>query len=218
MPLNKDNFDNFSRVGFNKNIEIEGLHRFTKNLEKHFFSQVTVRNCSKSNNTVNLVVELDCNFELSETLHHFEKDTWGNFKCQENSFAGALNQLKECTDLQIEVEEFSLFLKDTSIIVNRIYDQSISQQLESILIKLSEHSINFTKGFTEIPYEIYIPVFEDNVMENEHALLMNIKSGNNIEQDYFSFWGLYYFSEDDAVVYDLKNQSIIKGNLQMLNR
>jgi len=218
MPLNNDNFDEFSRVGFNRNVEIESLNCFTKNLEKHFFSQATIRNCSSSNNTVNLVVELDCNFGLLEALHHFDKGTWGNFTCKENSFSGALEQLKESNIIDIEVEEFSLFLKDTSIIVNRIYNQSISKQLENIFSKLSEHAIHFTKGLTEIPYEVYIPVFEDNVMENESKLLMNIRSGNNSEQDYFSFWGVYYYSEDDAVVYDLKNQSIIKGNLQMLNR
>lgn len=217
MPLDNDNFNNFSRVGFNKNLEIDGLDRFTKNLEKHFFSEVTVRNCSASTDSINLVVELDCNFGLLEALHHFENDTWGNFKSQENSFAGAFDQLKECNALPIEVEEFSLFLQDTSIIVNRIYNQSISQQLENILTKINEHYIHFTKGLTEIPFEIYIPVFEDQ-MENEHTLLKDIKSGNNNEQDYFSFWGLYYYSEDDAVVYDLKNQCIIEGNLQMLNR
>ncbi|MFK7812467.1 MAG: hypothetical protein AB8B59_08235 [Maribacter sp.] len=218
MPLNKDDFDNFSRVGFNDKIEIEGLQSFVKNLEKHFFSQVTVRNCSPTNDLIQLVIELDCNFGLLETLHHFEKNTWGNFACHENSFSGALNRLKACNDVEIEVEEFSFFLKDTSIIVNRIYDHSIQQQLENILIQLSQHSAYITKGLTEIPYEIYVPVFEDNVMENERTLLLNIKSGNNNEQDYFSFWGLYYYSEDDAVIYDLKNQTIIKGNLQMLNR
>lgn len=218
MLLNNDNFDNFSRVGYNKNVEIEGLDRFTKNLEKHFFSQVTIRNCSSTTNSVNLVVELDSNFELLETLHYFTKETWGNFNCPENSFAGALTQLRVCNELAIEVEELSLFFKDTSIIVNRIYDQSIAEQFENILISLNEHFEFFTKGVTELPYEIYIPVFEDDLMENEHTLLMNIQSGNNSAQDYFSFWGLYYYSEDDASVYDLKNRSIINGNLQMLNR
>lgn len=218
MPLNTDDFDNFSRVRFNNVVEIEGLESFIKNLEKHFFSQATVRNCSPSVDSINLVVELDCNLGLLETLHHFENNTWGNFKSQAYSFEGALNQLKECNDVQIEVEEFSLFLKDTSIIINRIYDQSIPNQLENILNQINKHHIHLTMGLSEIPYEIYVPVFEDDLMENENTLLMNIKSGNHNEQDYFSFWGLYYFSEDDAVVYDLKNQSIIKGNLQMLNR
>jgi hypothetical protein len=215
MPYNDDYF---SDRGFQNISEVESLEKFTKNLEKHFFSQVTIRNGSSVNNGINLVIELDCNFGLLETLHHFNKDTWGNFSCNRNSFKGAFNQLNQNSELQIDVEEFSIFLKDTSIIVNRIYEQSVSEQLENILIKLSEHAIHFTKGFTEIPYEIYVPVFEDNLLENEHTLLMNIKSGNTKEQDYFSFWGLYNNSEDDAVVYDLKNETIIKGDLQMLNR
>lgn len=217
MP-NNDNFNNFSRVGFNNSLEIKGLDYFIKNLEKHFFSEVTLRNCSPTTANVSLVVELDCNFELLETLYHFENGSWGNFQCPETSFIGALDHLKKCNDFEIEVEEFSLFFKDTSIIANRIYEHSISEQLENVFHKLNEHAINFTKGFTEIPYEIYVPVFEDNLMENEDTLLMNIKSGNNSAQDYFSFWGLYYYSEEDAVVYDLKNKGIINGNLQMLNR
>ena len=155
---------------------------------------------------------------MLEALHHFEKNNWGNFKCPENSFVGALDQLEESNNLPLEVEEFSLFFNDTSIIVNRIFDQSIAQQLENIFIEIHKHAEHFTKGSNEIPYEIYVPVFEDNLMENEHALLMNIKSGNNSEQDYFSYWGMYFYSEDEAVVYDLKNQCIIQGNLQMLNR
>ncbi|MFS4491507.1 hypothetical protein [Maribacter sp. 2308TA10-17] len=218
MPLNSDNFDNFSRVRFNNEIEIEGLDTFKKNLEKHFFSQVTVRNFSPSKDVINLVVELDCNLGFLETLHHFKKNTWGNFQSPEYSFSGALQQLKESNDIPIDVEEFSLFLNDTSIIINRIYHQSISQQLENILSEISTHHIHLTKGLSEIPYEIYVPVFEDDLMDNGNTLLIDIQSGNHSEKDYFSFWGIYYFSEDDAVVYDLKNQSIIKGNLQMLNR
>lgn len=218
MPINDDNLDNFSRVFFNSTIQIEGLDRFVKSLEKHFFSQVTVRNCSCSPDSVNLVVELDCNFGLREALYHFENGTWGNFESKENSFLGELNQLKGCNTVPIEVEEFSLFLKDTSIIINRIYDQSISQQLENILLEVNAHRVHFTKVLTETPYEIYISVFEDNVTQNEQTDLKNIGLGNNSMKDYFCFWGLYYYSEDDAVVYDLKKKSIIRGNLQMLNR
>lgn len=218
MPLPNDNFRDFSHVGFNTNLEKEGLSRFTKNLEKHFFSNVTIRNCSPTTDIIKLVIELDCNFGLLEALHHFEKNTWGNFESSESSFSSSLSKLKDNSSLLIEVEEFSLFFKDTSIIINRIYDLSISQQLKNIFSKLSEHAVHFTKGLTAIPYEIYVPVFEDDVIEDENTLLKNIRSGNHNEQDYFSFWGLYCYTEDDAVVYDLKNQTIIKGNLQMLNR
>jgi hypothetical protein len=218
MPLNTDGFDNLPHVKFNNDIEIEGLEHFIKNLEKHFFSQVTVRNCSTSVNSINLIIELDCNIGLLDTLHHFENNLWGSFKSSKYSFAAALAQLKECNITGIEVEEFSLFLNDTSIVVNRIYDQSIEEQLERILIEINKHHINITKGLSEIPYEIYVPVFEDEFMENENTLLMNITSGNHSELDYFSFWGLYYYSEEEGVVYSLKNQKTIEGDVQMLNR
>lgn len=218
MSLNKNNFDGFSRKIFNNEVQIEGIDRFIKNLEKHFFSQVTVRNCSPLDNSINLVIELNCNFELIETLHHFGKDNWGNFKSLEYSFEGALNQLKASNGFIIEVEEFSLFLKDTSIIVNRIYEQSISQQLENIFTQLNKHHIYLTKGLSEIPFEIYVPVFEEDLMESKDSLLANIQSNKHCKKDYFSFWGVYYFSEEDAVVFDLKNQTIIEGDLQMLNR
>jgi len=218
MPPYNDNFRDFSHAGFNTSVEKEGLRRFTKNLEKHFFSQVTIRNCSHTKDVIKLVIELDCNFGLLEALHHFEKNAWGNFESLESSFSGALSTLKENSNLQIKVEEFSLFFKDTSIIINSIYDLSIAQQLKNIFSQLSEHTVHFTKGLSAIPYEIYIPVFEDDVIEDENTLLMDIRSGNKNGQDYYSFWGLYYYSEDDALVYDLKNQTIIKGKLQMLNR
>jgi len=219
IPLNRDNSKNRSPVGFNSNIQLTGLDNFIKNLEKHFFSRATVRCISSDPCEINLVIEIDCNFELHEALDHLGKGTWGNFKNKKDSFAGSLQLLQECNDITIKVEEFSLFLNDTAVIVNRIYDQSISQQLENILSTLDEHYFHFIKDYAEVPYEIYIPVFEDNPMESEpYTLLQNIDSGNNSFHDYFSFWGLYYYSEEDALIYDLKNETIIDGKLQMLNR
>jgi hypothetical protein len=76
--------------------------------------------------------------------------------------------------------------------------------------------VYFTKKFTETPYEIYIPVFEEDHFEND-TKLKNIRIGNNNKKDYFEYWGLYFDSEKDAVIYDLKNKSIIFGDLFMLN-
>ena len=61
-----------------------------------------------------------------------------------------------------------------------------------------------------------MPVFEESLLEND-TTLMNIRSGNNDVKDYFKYWGLYFYTEDDALIYDLKNTSIISGDLQMLN-
>ncbi len=216
MPSNQKNFKNSSSVGLNKKELIEGLGSFKRNLEKHFFSQIVVRDYSTEPTSVKLVLELNCNFGLTEMLHHFNLGTWGNFESNELSFHPLLETLRESTDLYIEIEEFSIFLKDTTIVINKIYDESIPDQLEAILRSVSKNYVHFTKELTEVPYEIYVPVFEESLLEND-TTLMNIKSGNNDVQDYFKYWGLYFYSEDDALIYDLKNTSIISGDLQMLN-
>ncbi len=217
MLSNQEDFNEFSPIRFTRNIELEGLYSFKKNLEKYFFATVTIRNCSPETTSVKLVLELKCNFSLSEVLDHFDRDSWGNFKSNTHSFEGLLQQLKDDNDLYIEVEEFSVFLKDTALIINRIYNQSVTEQLEGVFKKISDHYLFYTKGLYDIPYEIHIPVFEDKVMEND-TTLMNIKSGNTCKQDYYSFWGLYFYSGDEAIIYDLQNRALISGDLEMLNR
>jgi hypothetical protein len=216
MLSNQENFKNNSSVGFNKKDYIEGLGSFKKHLEKYFFSQVVVRDVSTESTSTKLVLELSCNFGLTEMLHHLNLGTWGNFGSKENSFRHLLETLRGRNDQYLEVEEFAIFLKDTSIIINKIYDESIPQQLEEILQAVSKNYVHFTRGLTEIPYEIYIPVFEESLLEDDNTL-MNIKSGNTQVKDYFKYWGLYFYTEDDALIYDLKNTAIISGDLQMLN-
>ncbi len=213
MAPGQENFRNSSQVGFKK---IEGLDSFENNLEKHFFSQASIRDYSSESTSAKLVLELKCNFNLTEMLHHLTLGTWGSFESKKLSFGHLLENLRKKNNRHIEIEEFSIFLKDTSIIINRIYDDSVPVQLEAILQSMSKNYVHFTKGLTEIPYEIYVPVFEENLLEND-TTLMNIKSGNNDVHDYFKYWGLYFYTEDDPLIYDLKNTSIISGELQMLN-
>lgn len=213
MASRQNNSRNHSQVGFNK---IEGLDSFKNNLEKHFFSQVSIRDYTNESATTRLVLELNCNFGLTEMLHHLNSGTWGNFDSKSLSFTHMLEMLRESNDSSIEIEELSIFLKDTSIVINEIYNESIPEQLEAILSSVSENFGHFTKGLKEIPYEIYVPVFEENLLEND-STTMNIKSGNNKIKDYFKYWGLYFYSEDDALIYDLKNNTIISGDLHMLN-
>lgn len=214
MPSNNDNLKEYTLVGFNKNVQIIGLDAFAKGLEKHFFSKVTVRNLSLVSDQINLVIELTCNFDFVEGLAYLKKGIWGSFSSKKNSFACQLQQLKDGNDIKIEIDEFSILLKDTSLIINSIYSQSIPEQLEQILNKMESSCDHITRGQSEIPFEIYVPVFEENNLNN--ACLNTIEPES--KQDFFSFWGVYFYSDDDATVYDLKNKTHINGTLRMLNR
>ena len=217
MSLNKANQSDYTLVGFNKNLPIEGLDDFAKNLEKHFFSKVTVRNLSVDLEQIKLVVELTCNFEFSEALAHLKKGIWGSFSSKKNSFASQFQKLRDDNNMEIELDEFSIFLNDTSIIINKIYNQSIPEQLESILNEMVISCHYFTQDQNEIPYEFYVPVYEENDLENQNAVYIK-ESKQPCKKDYFSFWGLYFHSDEDPKVYDLKNQILVDGSLQMLNR
>ena len=222
MPIHLDNFKNNLKLQLDNNPQLNGLDAFKKHLEKEYFSNVTIRNCSTDNNFDSLVIEMDCNIELVEVLFHSQKGTWGNLCLDETSeffstsFSEALNTLKGLNDQPIDVEEFSILLKDASIIIKKIYEESIPEQFGNLLNSIAENYVHITRGLSESPYEIYIPVFEENILEN-NMLLSNIKVENNSSGDYFAFWGLYFDSEEDAVIYDLSNKSIISGDLYMLN-
>ena len=219
MPFNQDNSKEYTLVGFDKYMQIEGLNSFAKNLEKHFFSKVIVRNISTLPTEINLVIELTCNLELNEVLSHFKKEIWGNFASKKHSFSSELKQLKDINDISIEVEELSVFLQDTSIVITSIYSQSIPEHLESIFSNLENSSIHFLKRQTEVPFEIYLPVYEDKDITYENESVIEVGTSNAASaKDYFSYWGMYFHSEEDALVYDLKNQILIDGTVQMLNR
>lgn len=216
MPLYLDSFKNNPPEGFNTDLRLEGVESFRKNLEKYFFSDVIVRNCSSNSTGTNLAIELECNLSLVEMLFHFNKGTWGNFSQGKSSFKGVLRQLRIENQVNIDIEELSILFKDTRIIVNKIYNKSIPQQLENVFIEMGKHYVHFSKGLTETPYEIYIPVFEECKNEKD-ILLRNIEADNHAKKDYFKFWGLYFDSEDDAVIYNLKGSHIENGDLFMLN-
>jgi hypothetical protein len=216
MPLYFDDFKNNLPIGPNGEFNLVGLDAFKKNLEKHFFSEVHICNNNQNEWGCNLVIELNCNIDMFETVLNFDHGDWGSFGQNQFSVKKGLNLLRELNNIPIQIDEFSIFLEDTTIIINKIYEQSISDQLENILIALSKNYFQLTKGLTEIPYEIYVPVFEEN--HDEYASLHGrIQTGNDTKKDYFKFWGLYFESEDDADIFDFSSSLIVKGDLYMLN-
>ena len=216
MPLYLDSFKNNPPECFNTELQIKGVESFRKSLEKYFFSEVTVRNNTSHNTGVTLAIDLECNLSLVEMLFHFNRGTWGNFLQGKSSFKTLIRQLREENQFNIDVKELSMLFKDTRIIVNKIYSRSIPEQLENIFSAMGKHYVHFSKGLTETPYEIYVPVFEERNDENE-ILLRNIEDCNHSKKDYFKYWAIYFDSEDDAVIYNLEESHLENGDLFMLN-
>ncbi|WP_276392641.1 hypothetical protein [Eudoraea chungangensis] len=215
-PLQK--FGDHFHLKIGQNPDIQGLQDFKNRLEKDYFSEVVVRTIPINANSTNLIIELDCNFSLVEILSHLQKGNWGATSGVRSTspLINALDSLRKINSKIIDIEEFSLYLKDSSIIIKNIYKNSIQEQLNAILGFTALHYVHFTKKMTETPFEIYVPVFGEDIFE-KNTQIRNIKRNNNHQRDYFKFWGLYFESEEDALIYNLKDKSFIPGDLLMLN-
>ncbi|MEB8329323.1 hypothetical protein OO009_08135 [Flavobacteriaceae bacterium KMM 6897] len=222
MLLHNESFKNNLKPIVDNNYQIVGLDTFEYSLAKYFFSDVVVNISSTNDDEVCLNIEFQNNLTLSEVICFLNTHTWMyeedmSVLTNMNPFLRALQALKNQNSTTIDIEEISILLKDTTIVIKKIYFQSIPTQLDNILKKITDHHFMLTKNSKEVPFEMFIPVFEENPLE-ENGSLENIRMGNNSSiNDYFGYWGLYYDSEDDAIIYDLENKSMIYGDLLMLN-
>lgn len=201
--------------------EILGLSTLENSLEKDFYSNVTIRNSKACCEQNSLVIEMQCNLGLIEMLYHLERGTWGSQyfsdagQREKYSLGDRLQHIREINQQFIDIEELSIILKDCTIIIKKIAPESIEQELETILGVLAENYVYLTRNLSSNPAEIFIPVFEEASSENYVSNLLGPK--RIVENGYYSYWGLYFDLDERAVIYDLKNKSIISGDLNLLN-
>ena len=222
MSIGRDSMSKNLQLQLDSNPRIQGLEKFIADLEREYFSKVIVRNCTPFIQDNNLIIELDCPLKLTELVHQIKNGCCGFNTCDHSTgerFSALENAHKELSlknDSEIEIEEFSIFLSDCSLIIKKIYHQSIVEQLVNIFDALSEHLDHLTNKFTEVPFEIYVPVFEEDLFEND-TKIANVEQNKNERKDYFSYWGLYFDSDLEAAIYELPKKRIISGDLYMLN-
>jgi hypothetical protein len=229
--MNGDNFRKNLKLKLDHNPALQGLESFTRRLEKDYFARVAVRNCNSENeqfqpevHTYSLVIEMECNFDLIEIFCYHEKGSWGRPSRQkksngmaESAFNEAFLEFRTLNSFEIDVEELSLVCKDTAIVIKKLYSQSVSQQFGQILQTLAAHYVYFTRDLTETPYEIYLPVFEEE-MTASNNIMSTVKRDSSSAQDYYSYWALYFESMADARIYDINRRTIISGDLHMFNQ
>lgn len=217
MPFQKKSDFNFPLDGIKSFILARGLEEFKRALEKDFFAEATVRcryNTEKFR--ADLIIELRCNYGLTESLHHYNKGNWGGFMQNDGTnlpitpFGESYQNLYDINKGAVDIAEISLHFNDTSFIVTRIYDQSIPEQLGAIIFKISENFVYLTKGLTEMPYEIFVPVFEDAPQPSAEK--------ENSDLNYYDHWGLYFDDQvnHNAMVYNLESKKLFNEDFFLL--
>lgn len=194
----------------------EGLDDFIKDLERYFFTTVKLK-CKQDvvHNRLDLVVELHFNFSISDCLRHFNNGDWSGYSIPEDSksdmcmtMANALKKLNEKSTYPADIMETSLHFTDTSIVISRLHPNSIPEHLGKIISTINQHFIYFTKGLSEMPYEIFVPIFEDTSILSKQPKISN-KCG------YYDYWGLYFDKgqEHEALIYSLSKKKFYEENI-----
>lgn len=215
-------FFNNPRIGTKRTDHIIGLEMFRKSLEKNFFAEVNIGNYGSKEESANLIIDIKCNLSLDESLFYLNKiphTDWTNKNPRPAKtflFLEAYSELKKQNTIHIDISELTISLIDTTILISKIYDQSIADQAENIFTELVKHNVYYTKGLNETPFEMFIPVFEEDTLESD-TKMKNIVSDNNNINDYFGFWGMYYDQTEEAAIYDLNTKTIIPGDIQILS-
>ncbi|NKI25919.1 hypothetical protein HCG49_05035 [Arenibacter sp. 6A1] len=216
--LSEDFFNN-PKTEYKSIEHIKGLDTFKRQLEKYFFSDFNIHNYGTPHSAAKLVIEIECNFSLSEALHHLmlrnrnSEGTAINSKEITFYFSWVLKKLKQANNFPIDISEITVFFEDTTLLISKIYDQSIPEQLDEIFNKLIEHSTYYTNGGTVVPFEIFIPVFED---KTAFEYISSEKISSKTSKDYYKYWGIYGERSEECVVYNLETKSIIIGDINVL--
>jgi len=213
MPSNPEEFNSNQPNRSTKYASFNGMKGFVKNLEKHFFSDIYVKENSPKTDKINLVIELQCNLSLIEVILHYDMGNWGTYNQTRYSLSDEIKVLERMNGMAVDVDELTIILNDTSIIIDKIYNHSISDQLITIFNELGKQYLQFTNGNMEVPYEIFVAIYEEVRTQSEFPIRHRKKTEN-----YCNYWALYFESEADPVIYDLKNSQIIYEDLYMINK
>ena len=208
------------KESFQKEIQNKSPYKlFRQNLEKEFFGEIRLRHLEDELVREKLIaMDAYCPFTLTELLHQLNTGNWGGFKQSDknalNPFQKALFDLRSATEPDLDIGELTFLLLDTTIIISRIDHNSIADQLHAILMALGEHLLHFSRGLSEIPFEIFVPIFEEQTLEAGVPLYNQRK-----RLGYLKFWGLYFDSDEqtDPVIYDLSERALVEGDFYLLN-
>ncbi|GGG46682.1 hypothetical protein GCM10011414_15430 [Croceivirga lutea] len=209
--------ENLSENHLAKAQKIENLRKL---IERDFYADVNIHcNYSPVTNTWKLVINMQCNFTLIDSFTYLNNGGWGGFQysyangnlVSTSSFQEYFKELNSKSDAIYDIEELSITMLDTSIIIGKVYNLSILDNIGKIFDALNGNFVHFTKGISEMPYEIFLPVYEESQETN-----LNHNNNPQNADVYYNYWGLYFDSDTQMFVYDCKSKTLIEGDFFLL--
>jgi hypothetical protein len=211
MPIKLYNSEPFPYSKTPLNNAFPNLESFLKSLEQYYFAKVDMVTYKVKEDQVDLALELNCPLTLLEVLGHFNKKQWGYCGDTMNPLQKTLDELFATTHLSVDIAELTLGLQGTQIVIKKVGFQSIPSQFNLIMTTIARHYVHISKGLEELPYELFLPVYEDVFGGDGPSEQPN----HARTSDYFTYWGVYMESDPEAQIYDVSRQLFIPASLDL---
>jgi hypothetical protein len=202
--------------------EPEGIEEFRNDLQEDYVSLVRGHSgaCGGGlyefliNITTNITLRDVANIILGGIAYDIVKSGTRSFVLR--PLISAFNKLKSRNiERNIQIDELRFFFQDADVVIKRISEQQIFENLGQIFKALAEN-FEYLMGQTgEQPYIIHIPVFEDPDQRfcRFRSLLDFDETIKGVtEGDYLRFWGVRYNLEGQDRVFDVKRHLLIDTN------
>lgn len=201
--------------------EFDGLSDFKKDLDKNYVTLIHQKTDGYGAGFYELTVEILSNINLKRFIEllgsgiafDIIKSTTKDVILK--PFINAYKKLKK-NNKDIDIEELKFSFKDSSITVHKIYQNSIFEELEGILLGLSINYTNLYLKSGEKPYQIEIPIFKypDKSYGVKYRSHLSVDEPlQNLDRNsYYKFWGAYYQFRGWYFVFNYREQEVTDFN------
>jgi hypothetical protein len=203
-----------------KVIELDGLADFRFELSQEYISVVQSRPGGCGGGLYELAVEFISKITLQDFASFLLQGiAYDIIKSGSKAFIlrPFLESYKKLKSLNpnrgVDIDELKIVFQDSTIVIHKITEDSISLHLERILLCLANHAQHLIVAESERPFEIVIPVFEDPAWDRPCRFRVKLDVDETIpkfsNKEYFGFWGTWYDFAGFRV-YDVQNRILMQ--------
>jgi len=210
------------QIGENALDDLVGIDEFRKDLADAYPSVVHARPGDLGGGLLHFAVEFVSSVSLADVAaflasgiaYDLIKDSTRAFVFR--PFLQAYRKLKERND-ELDVDSLRLVMRDSVVVVYRLSENSLLENLEAILRTLASEYRHLVRRSGEAPFEIHVPVFQDPASDPPARFRVLLEVDETLtpkpKDDYLRYWGLVYdFSrcaDAGSRVYDVKSHFVL---------
>ena len=208
------------QIGENQLHDLDGVDDFRHDLEREYAAAIHGRPGDLGGGLLHLAVEFVSSISMADVATFlasgmaYDLIKEGTKSLVLRPFIRAYQRLKDRNrDNSLDIDVLRLVLRDSVIIIYRLADGSIVDNLGKILATVGAEYRGLVLRSGETPFEIHVPVFADPSDDRLSGFRVLLDVDEVIRPkpgaDYFKLWGLHYDFSRTTRVYDVGRHLLI---------